>query len=304
MKGTIFNIQRYSIHDGPGIRTIVFLKGCPMHCRWCSNPEALSQTPQVAFNKNLCIRCNRCIVVCPNQAIQEDKCFGKVVDPVKCTYCGLCVESCPQSALKLIGKAMDTAEIIMQVKKDIPFFRKTNGGVTISGGEPTFQADFLSELLTGFKANHISTAIETSGMACFEAYKACMNHIDLFLYDIKHMDSKIHKQLTGCNNEKIIDNLIKIDGSGKRIWIRVPLIGGINDSYENIERIFDFVAGLKYVERIELLPYHEYGAGKYAQIGMYYDHSMLKAPDDGYIDDLVKKMKSTYPSLKVVVRKY
>lgn len=302
--GTIFNIQKYSIHDGPGIRTIIFLKGCPLRCQWCSNPESGEPGIQIVFNQNLCVDCGTCLRVCRQGAIRRDDCFGKVIDRQACNTCGECIRNCPVQAFKSVGKVITVEEAIREVRKDAIFYRKSGGGVTLSGGEPFEQASFTAELLGRLKQERISTAVETSGAVPFKNMEPSIENIDLFLYDIKHTDGEMHCRYTGRNNKVVLENLKELDRLGKRIWIRVPLIAGINDSVENMDRVFAISRGLKSVERVELLPYHEYGVGKYAQLGIKYQLEGLKPPTESKIKEILEMAAERYSGLEIIVRRH
>lgn len=302
--GTIFNIQKYSIHDGPGIRTIVFLKGCPLRCRWCSNPESGARGMQVIYNRNLCVNCDGCMKSCMPKAICHDETFGRVIDHLRCDLCRECIHSCPGRALKFIGKTVSTEEVIRQVRKDAIFYRKSGGGVTLSGGEPYVQSQFTAELLRRLKQNRISTAVETTGAVPFESIECSMMDVDLFLYDVKHMDAKVHRRYTGVGNENIQENLRKLNERGKHIWIRVPLIAGVNDTLDNMERVFTLAQELECVQRVELLPYHEYGVNKYAQLGMEYELKGMKPPAEAQIDQILNLASDYHDGLQVIVRRY
>lgn len=302
MKGIVFNIQKYSIQDGPGIRTIVFLKGCPLRCKWCSNPESGIPQIQMMFQKKLCINCGACIDACPEKAISEDLKYGKIIDRALCTHCGICERYCPAEALKQAGMEMSIEEVVSEVEKDQIFYRKTGGGVTLSGGEPLMQAEFAAGLLNMLKENRISTAIETAGHVSFEVYEKCLDDVDLFLYDIKHMDPKVHEEYTKASNDRILDNLRRLNERGKRIWIRVPLIPNVNDSYENIHKTFALARELPSVDRIELLPYHNYGAGKYDQLGMEYELKEMKTPQKERVEAMMGRIRKEFPEVENVIR--
>lgn len=302
--GIIFNIQRYSIHDGPGIRTIVFLKGCPLRCQWCSNPESGEMSIQMIFSKKLCQDCGVCVQNCTQHAIAYDVEFGKRIEPSKCIRCGRCMENCPARAIQRIGKIVEVKDVVKEVLKDRIFYRKSGGGVTLSGGEPFFQSEFAAELLADLKANRISTAVETTGAVSFEKIMRSTDFVDLYLYDIKHMDSAVHRKYTGLPNEGIMENLLRLNQLGKRIWMRVPLIPQINDSEDNIERVYALANSLESVERVELLPYHEYGVGKYAQLGRTYTLPNLKKPDESKLSALLEIAAQKYPNLSVIVRRH
>lgn len=302
MKGIVFNIQKYSVQDGPGIRTIVFLKGCPLRCKWCSNPESGEMRTQIIFQKKLCLNCGNCIKACPAKAIKEDTKFGKIVAQKLCIRCESCVESCPSGALKQMGKKMTVNEVVAEVEKDNIFYRKTGGGVTLSGGEPFAQAEFAEELLKRLKENRIRTAVETSGYVPWEVYERCKDEVDLFLYDIKHMDANIHKAYTGVSNKRILENLRNLNECGKRVWIRIPLIPEVNMTWENIRETFLMAEKLACVERIELLPYHKYGVGKYEQLGMDYELKNTETPAEEQLETFLKLAGKQFPQTKCIVR--
>ncbi len=302
MKGIVFNIQKYSVQDGPGIRTIVFLKGCPLRCKWCSNPESGEFCPQIIFQRKLCLDCRSCIVSCPVKAVADDRGYGKVIHKELCLNCGSCVENCPSGALKRIGREMTVEEVISEVEKDSIFYRKTGGGVTLSGGEPFAQAEFVEELLGQLKENRIRTAVETSGYVSRQVLERCKDKVDLFLYDIKHMDEKVHKAYTGVSNRRILDNLKYLNSCGKKIWIRIPLIPRINMEWDNIRRTFKLAEGFACVERVELLPYHRYGVGKYEQLSMDYELKHIKAPMEEELKSLLKMIGEHFPQVKCIIR--
>ena len=304
MKGTIFNIQKYSIQDGPGIRTIVFLKGCPLHCEWCSNPESQNPSVQMAFQRKLCIDCGACVRLCPENAISQDEKYGKYVDENLCRHCGICESNCPAGSWKQIGYEMTVDEVISEIEKDRIFYRKSNGGVTLSGGEPFAQPAFAAELLKKMKEIRLHTAVETAGYVPFSVYEKCLGDIDLFLYDIKHIDSRIHREHTKATNERILNNLQRLDDYGKKIWIRIPLIPGVNDSCENIQKTFALAEKLKTVERVELLPYHDYGVGKYEQLGMEYKLKDMITPSEKKLDELIHFVQNEFPKVKCVIRRH
>jgi pyruvate formate lyase activating enzyme len=260
--GIIFDIQRFSLHDGPGIRTTVFFKGCPLKCLWCHNPESINPEIELAFYPYKCINCRSCILVCPTGALQNDDLKGKKYDREICQFCWKCAEACPGEALKVQGKRYTVEEVLTEVLRDLPFYKQSGGGVTLSGGEPTFQFDFCLALLKDCKENNISTALDTSGFVPWERLERLLPLVDIFLYDIKHMDSEEHKRLTGVPNEVILENLLKLDKTGKPIEIRIPIIPGYNDSEKNIEAVSNFIKGLKSIKGVRLLPYHKLGLSK------------------------------------------
>ena len=273
MTGTVFDMQRFSLHDGPGIRTIVFLKGCPLHCRWCSNPESQNNSPIVMYKKSDCFKCGRCISVCKVGAISFDN--ETHINREKCTGCGECTNVCPSGALVLKGKTMTIQQAIKELKKDATIFRRSNGGVTLSGGEPLVQHEFASQLLLACKSQGWSTAIETTGFGSSEAIEKVIPYVDTVLLDIKHIDPYTHKKFTGISNEVILKNAKRISQITKTV-VRVPIIPGFNYSYKDIEDIAKFVKSLNNVDTIHLLPYHTFGENKYDLLGIEYTLDGLK----------------------------
>jgi len=261
VKGVIFNIERYSIHDGPGIRTLVFMKGCPLRCLWCANPESQKRLPEVGFAEKNCIKCGRCLELCPVGAITESR-KGREINREVCTSCGKCAEVCPTGALILWGREMTVKEVMEEVQKDIPFYLTSGGGVTISGGEPMMQSEFVGILLEECHRNGLHTAIETSGYANWESFERVLRHLNLVFYDLKQMDPVKHKEFTGVSNKLILENAKKIDSKGISMIIRIPIIPGYTDSEENIREIAKFTKELKTVREVNLLPYHRLGESK------------------------------------------
>lgn len=266
-KGIVFDIQRYSIHDGPGIRTIVFLKGCPLSCLWCCNPESQRLKPSIMFSKKECIRCGKCISACKYYALDTKN--ENIVNHSKCVGCGECVNVCPTSALVLKGKSMTVEQLVKELKKDAITFRRSGGGITISGGEPLVQARFVTELLKACKSQGWHTAMETTGYGNKEDIEKAFAYLDLALLDIKAMDREVHKQYTGIYNDLIIKNAVTISQITKTV-IRVPTIVGVNASEESYKSICKFIKTLHNVEAIHLLPYHSYGENKYDLMGTEY----------------------------------
>lgn len=275
-KGLIFDIQRYSIHDGPGIRTLVFMKECPLRCLWCSNPESQSPSREMIFYPVKCIGCGECIEVCPTGAAQQ-----QVISDAKklCEDCGTCVIGCPSTARQMAGRIVSVEEVLEEIKKDTPFYRRSSGGVTITGGEPLMQDDFVASLLKRCRGMGIHTAIETSGYSRAESLKKVLKVVDLVLFDLKHMDSKKHKELTGVGNESILQNATITAKTGKKTIFRVPVIPGYNDDEENIKAIAVFVSGLDSTREVHLIPYHRLGESKYTSLGRKYPLSHVKALD-------------------------
>ena len=254
MKATIFDIERNSYVDGPGIRTTVFFKGCNLKCRWCHNPESQSPTPQMMFYKDKCKGCGKCKGFCPNHL-------------ESCDLCGKCTVYCPVDARRVCGRTYTIDEVFEEVIKDKAFYENSGGGVPFSGGEGMLQIDFLLEILKKCKENGIHTAVDTAGHIPFESFKKILPYTDLFLYDIKIFDTQKHKQYVGVGNELILENLKKLFKANAKIWIRIPIIPDVNDSIEEMQLIRDFLDKNGKPEKIELLPYHAMGENKYSAIG-------------------------------------
>lgn len=259
----IFDIQRNSFVDGPGIRTTVFFKGCNLNCAWCHNPESQDFKPQLMFYRDKCINCGKCKEICPYHL-------------EKCVLCGKCELYCPVDARKICGKKYTVDEVFDSIVKDKEFYNNSGGGVTFSGGECMLQIDFLYKILKKCKENGIHTAIDTAGHIPFENFEKILPYTDMFLYDIKIFDSNKHKKYVGVGNELIMANLKKLFETGIKIWIRIPVISGINDDTEEMIRIREFLAHCGKPDKIELLPYHAMGENKYCAIGK--KHQSFKAP--------------------------
>ena len=284
IKGNIFNIERFAVHDGPGIRTVVFLSGCRLRCLWCQNPEGIELTPQLAFSSDKCAGCMKCLSACANKAIKQID--GNILmDWNKCKRCLKCVETCPNEARVSLTRTMNSKEVLEEVIKDIPFYRRSNGGVTLSGGDPLGQIYFASDILKLCKKSKIHTAIETSGFTDWDNFTKILKYIDFIFFDIKHMDTKEHKRGTGVGNEKILETIRRVSVLDKTIVIRIPIIPNFNNSERNIEDTAKFVKTLKNVIKVELLPYHKLGVAKYEHIGKTY---LLRTLDPPKSSDLIK----------------
>jgi pyruvate formate lyase activating enzyme len=265
--GLIFDIQRFSIHDGPGIRTTVFLKGCPMSCLWCHNPESRLAAPQIAFYKSKCIGCVRCVWTCPHGAIVEGE---RRLDRSLCRVCGECSEKCPTEALQLVGRRVTVDDVLDVVMRDEPFYRTSGGGVTLSGGEPLQQPEFCVEILAACRDKGLHTCVDTTGCGPWDTLAGLAAVTDLFLYDLKAIDPGKHERLCGLDNQLILDNARRLMDSGAAAIFRAPLIPGLNDGPEDLRALAEFMLSLPGDQRLELMPYHCIGAGKYEALGMDY----------------------------------
>ncbi len=287
LRGLIFNIQRFSIQDGPGIRTTLFLKGCPLCCRWCSNPESQSAFIEIMTRDAECTKCGVCQDVCPVDAISIEHGGAKVIniDRRKCTLCLKCTDVCPTNAITQVGKWMSIEEVMDEAGRDSQFYVNSGGGITVSGGEPLFQGKFACELLKSCKQKGYHTALDTSGYSAWKVLDAVLNYTDLVLYDIKHLDAKKHKWGTGKGNQLILRNLKEIARRGNRVWLRIPLIEGYNDSLEYIREVAQL--GIKMgAEKVSLLPYHEWSRSKYENLDKSYPAEGAKSPSKEYIQQL------------------
>ena len=285
VRGLIFHIQRFSIHDGPGIRTTVFFKGCPLRCRWCSNPESWHDYPEILTYDMKCTRCGRCQQVCPVDAIVVDE-KERELDRSACNLCLKCADVCPTGAIVVAGQWMTLEEVMKEVDADGLFYRNSGGGVTLSGGEPLMQWEFALDLLKDCKTKAFHTALDTSGYAPWEVLDRVLDYTDLVLYDIKHIDAEQHRKGTGKSNKLILDNARRT-ASRRRTWLRVPLIPGYNDSAENLEAIARF--GLEIgAEKVSLLPYHIWGKSKYARLGWRYPMEEVPLPPDELVKECQK----------------
>lgn len=270
-KAFVANIQKYNMYDGPGIRTIVFFKGCPLRCKWCSNPEGLERKYQVMFKKNSCINCGACVTACPVgiHVISKETGEHEVRRDIECIGCRKCVEVCGEKALTIAGEIKTISELLKIIEEDRAFYDISGGGITLGGGEVLMQPEAAANLLMVCKKEGINTAIETSGYAKLEAVLQVAEFVDLFLFDIKHMDSEKHFELTGVHNELILNNLKELLGRRFNVRIRMPLLKGLNDSKDEIEKVIKFLLPFrdyKNFKGIDLLPYHKFGVNKYNQL--------------------------------------
>lgn len=290
-KGLVFSVERCCAHDGPGIRTIVFLKGCPLKCLWCCNPEGQLKNPELMYSPEKCIGCNSCLEICPNAAIVASEDGRPLNVKENCRACGKCSTVCPSKARVIIGRYVSREEIFEEILKDFPFYKNSNGGVTISGGEPLMQPAFCEDLLKECKGYSIHTAIETSGKFKWEECVEAIKHTELFLYDIKVIDSKLHRKYMGSSNEDILKNAIRIASLGKEIIIRVPIIPGINTSKKNISAISEFAVKLG-VKELHLLPYHKLAISKYRRLNLEYKLSELEPIQAKALKSIIEILKN------------
>lgn len=296
-KATIFNIQKYNMYDGPGVRTLVFFQGCPLRCKWCSNPEGLEKKYRVMYKENSCINCGACVSVCPVgiHTISKDSQKHEVSRNIDCIGCNKCVEACPASALNIMGEVKTISEILQIIEEDRTFYEISGGGVTLGGGEVLMQPEAAISLLQACKQEGINTAIETSGYAKQEVILKAAEFIDLFLFDIKHIDSDRHFELTGVRNELILSNVKELLHRRYNVKIRMPLLKGINDSEDEISKVIQFLTPFrdhKNFKGIDLLPYHKMGVNKYKQLGMEYPlqgDASLSDEDLDRIEGWIKK---------------
>ena len=296
-KAIITNIQRLSLDDGPGIRSTVFFKGCPLKCLWCHNPENISMRKQLQYNEVFCSGCGACAGVCRAQFKVEN---GKrEVVFSECLGCGACAEACAFKASEVLGEYKTPEDILQVIIKDKSFYETSGGGMTLSGGEPLLNPDFCKELLLKAKQEGIETAVDTCGAVPWAAFETVLDDVDIFLYDIKAWDKEKHIALTGLSNETILENLRRLSNANKRIIVRMPLVSGLNDDPDDIENTARFIQGLNNIEIIELLPYHSYGTGKYGLLGIKYDGYEYSAPDESIMQSVKDLMSQSRIPVKI-----
>ena len=286
--GVITEFKRFATHDGPGIRTTVFVKGCPLRCVWCSNPETWEMTPQLYYKPQLCVECGRCVEVCPEKAVTMDK--DRKVDRLKCTLCFKCVDACLYGAFEKVGKVVSVDEVLRIVERDLPFYRRSGGGVTFSGGEPLQQPTFTSEVFKRCKEKGIHTTLDTCGYAKPELVEEVLKYTDLVLLDIKHMDSEKHIKYTKVNNEIILRNA-RLMASRCEVRVSLPLIPTLDDSYENIKATAEFAKsiGVKY---IDIEPLHKFGDHKYKFLGLESPYTHLREPTQEEVLKVKREIES------------
>jgi pyruvate formate lyase activating enzyme len=291
----ITNMQRYSVNDGPGIRTNVFIKGCPLNCAWCHNPECKQAEVEIYWKRTLCQQCGLCLSVCPEDAIYppipveealESDTYHKI-DHSKCTKCLKCVDVCPYGALSKVGDPLTIEQILKEVERDFPFYLNSGGGMTVTGGEPTSQPEFVTELLKEGKKKGLHICLDTSGYCPWVVLEGMLPYVDIFLYDLKHLDPVEHQRMTGVTNEVILENLKKLSLTGKDIRIRIPVIPEYNDSYEHIEKVAEFLKKLpRPVQGVDLLPYHNWCQEKYRWLGVKWDLEEVESLDPEEVEPL------------------
>jgi len=288
MKGIIFDVKRYAIHDGPGIRTTVFLKGCPLQCQWCQNPEGIEPDPEIFVRQKRCAEdCDACVSACPQGAISKDG-NSIEIDREKCDFCGKCEDTCVYEALEIVGREVTVAEALAEMERDRVFFDESGGGITFSGGEPLMQLDFLLALLPEIKKRNIHVTLDTSGFVSFKDLERVSDQVDLFLYDLKIMDDEKHKEYTGVSNRIILENLRELTERGKPVAVRIPLISGVNDDDQSIQLLTEYFRSLKNLKHISLLPYHSGGCEKYRNLKKEDSLKTFQPPSGKRIDEIEK----------------
>lgn len=300
-KGMVLRLERTSIHDGDGLRTVVFMKGCPLRCWWCSTPESQQKEIETGYMKNKCKGCSTCVDLCPQHAISFSVDKKIVIDRNKCNMCLICHHKCPQGAYKKYGNIMTADELMREICKDEIFYFHSGGGVTFSGGEPLNQFEFLAETMKRCKRMGINTAIETSLYAPYENIEKILPWLDALYVDIKHMNREEHHKYTGVYNDAILDNILKIDNSDNplQIYVRIPLIPGVNDNEENLLGVVEFCRKLKKLREIELLPYHRLGTETYKNLNLDYRLSGTLPPAPERMTNLVNLMSAVSNDIRI-----
>lgn len=297
-RGLVSNIQRYSVNDGPGIRTTVFMKGCPLACKWCHNPESLRPKPELMLREDRCIGCGECILVCERHAISR-KGEHLVTDRSKCVACGRCVAVCYADARALVGSEMTSAEVVEEVLKDKAFFLESGGGVTFSGGEPFYQPEFLLSMLRVSKSNGLHTAVDTSGHFPPDLLDKADGLVDLYLFDLKTLDDSRHRDFTGASNVLILENLRRLAKHRKNVTVRIPIVPGFNDDIDEARRLGRFVEDLPGVDEVDILPYHKSGVEKYRRLGRPYALSDAIEPSRERLEAIAAEIARHVPRVLI-----
>ncbi|MDY6844949.1 MAG: glycyl-radical enzyme activating protein [Thermodesulfobacteriota bacterium] len=298
----ITNIQRWSVNDGPGIRTKAFIKGCPLDCLWCHNPECKKEGYDIYWKRLLCVQCGLCLAVCPNDAINppipideardDESTYFKIIKD-KCDLCMKCVEVCPYEALVKVGDELSVEDILKEAERDMPFYIRSGGGMTISGGEPTTRPEYVMELLKGAKERSINICLDTCGHCDWEILEEMAKYVDVFLYDLKHMDSSEHKRLTNVENEKSLGNLRKLAAIGAKFRLRMPIIPDYNDSIEHMEEVAKYVESLQtQPEAVDLLPFHNWCQEKYRNLGDEWELTDIQAMENIELEPLKEVLEA------------
>jgi pyruvate formate lyase activating enzyme len=287
--GTIFQIERFAIHDGPGIRTTVFFKGCPLRCWWCHSPQSQSPHAELLLRPDRCLTCGTCVVSCEQQAIGPDGAGGFVTDMARCEACGACTRVCPCGARELIGRPVTVAELVHEIERDVVFFDESGGGVTFSGGEPLLQSQFLLEVLGECRARGIHCAVETCGLTDRETLLAVAQRTDLILFDVKFLDEARHRTFTGVSNRPILANLETLAKLGARVRVRFPLIPGVNDDRATVDGLGQLAAALG-LPCIDVLPYHKAGLARYERLHRDYRLTGVEPPSTADLDAIVHRL--------------
>lgn len=299
-KPLILNIQKYSLHDGDGIRTTVFFKGCPLECIWCHNPESQAYKKEVLYNEEKCLKCGTCIEKCPNEAIYKGLDVIELKKE-KCKFCETCIDFCLNNAREIVGKTYEIKDLVKELIKDMAFYEESGGGVTLSGGEVMTQdIDYIKKLVIALKQKGINVAIDTCGHSKFDNYEAILPFVDTFLYDIKLISDEKHEFFTKKSNELILNNLKMLSEKGANINIRIPLIEGVNvdDNNEEIKKIIDFIKPLN-ITKVNILPYHNIGMHKYKKLYMEYEGEYLKRPSDEKLEEIKQIFKANNFEIKI-----
>ncbi len=295
---TIFAIKRYALHDGPNIRTTIFFKGCPLACHWCHNPEGIDFKIEITTSSEKCVGCGECIVSCRKQALQAaDNGIRRNIE--KCNLCRTCIDTCPALVHEATGWQATTEQLLVEIKKDLPFYDQSGGGVTISGGEPLSQPDSLLALLKECGALGIHRTVDTSGFTPTETLLTIAEETELFLFDLKHMDNRQHQFYTGVANDLILHNLQTVTKSGQQVRVRLPLIAGVNDDEKNIRATGSFIAQCKGITGIDVLPYHPSATAKYRKLGLQYKGKNFTAPPQEQVIRIVQLLKNYTSDVRI-----